>query len=88
MSKSLGEIFGDFTALAKAGWTPSQVKEILEIINTSPEITNGTTKVEQGEDGKVEIKKEEPKSAEEKEPEKKEPEEEKSDLEKLADLLK
>lgn len=29
---------GDLVSLAKAGWTPHQVKEVLEMIETSPKV--------------------------------------------------
>lgn len=29
-------IFSDIVALAKAGWTPKDIKEIMEIVETSP----------------------------------------------------
>lgn len=31
-------IFQDIVALAKAGWTPKQIKEILEMVETSPKV--------------------------------------------------
>ena len=58
----------DLVALAKAGWTPKQTKEILEMIETSPKV-----KEAESEDLKdVEIKKKEsikePEKAEEVDP--------------------
>lgn len=49
----------DLVTLAKAGWTPKQTKEILEMIETSPKV-----KEAEPEDLKpeVEIKPEEPKA--------------------------
>lgn len=50
---------GDLVSLAKAGWTPHQVKEVLEMIETSPKVKEAAP-----EDLKpVEIK-EEPKAEE------------------------
>ena len=46
----------DLVALAKAGWTPKQTKEILEMIETSPKVKEAETKDLKD----VEIKKEEP----------------------------
>lgn len=31
-------IFADLVTLAKAGWSPKQVKELLEMCETSPEV--------------------------------------------------
>lgn len=31
-------IFQDIVALAKAGWTPKQIKEVLEMVETSPKV--------------------------------------------------
>lgn len=46
----------DLVALAKAGWTPKQTKEILEMIETSPKVKEAEPK----DLNDVEIKKEEP----------------------------
>lgn len=46
----------DLVALAKAGWTPKQTKEILEMIETSPKVKEAEPKDLKD----VEIKKEEP----------------------------
>lgn len=35
-------IFQDIVALAKAGWTPKQIKEVLEAIETSPKVKEAT----------------------------------------------
>ena len=73
----------DIVALAKAGWTPRQTKEILEMIETSPEVK----KVEMKEDDKGEPvieKKEEPEVKEEA----KVKEEPQDDIATLINLLK
>lgn len=73
----------DIVALAKAGWTPKQTKEILEMIETSPEVK----KVEMKEDDKGEPvieKKEEPDVKEEA----KVKEEPQDDIATLINLLK
>ena len=46
----------DLVTLAKAGWTPKQTKEILEMIETSPKVKEAEPEDLKG----VEIKKEEP----------------------------
>lgn len=46
----------DLVALAKAGWSPKQTKEILEMIETSPKVKEAEPKDLKD----VEIKKEEP----------------------------
>lgn len=33
-------IFQDIVALAKAGWTPKQIKEVLEMVETSPKVAD------------------------------------------------
>lgn len=38
-------IFQDIVTLAKAGWTPKQIKEVLEMVETSPKVQE--TKVEE-----------------------------------------
>jgi len=38
-------IFSDIVALAKAGYSPKQVKELLEMVETSPKVAE--TKVEE-----------------------------------------
>lgn len=48
----------DLVTLAKAGWTPKQTKEILEMIETSPKVQEAEPKDLKPE---VEIKPEEPK---------------------------
>lgn len=48
-------IFQDIVALAKAGYSPKQVKELLEMVETSPKVKE--TKVEEA----IEQPKEEPK---------------------------
>lgn len=39
-------IFSDIVALAKAGWTPKDIKEIIEIVETSPKAKETETKPE------------------------------------------
>lgn len=51
-------IFQDIVALAKAGWTPKQIKEILEMVETSPKVQE--TKVEDLDKKEPEVKKTEP----------------------------
>lgn len=53
----------DLVSLAKAGWTPKQVKEVLEMIETSPKIKEAEPE-QLKEEVKEEIK-EEPKKEEE-----------------------
>lgn len=33
-------IFQDIVALAKAGWTPKQIKEVLEMVESSPKVAD------------------------------------------------
>lgn len=54
----------DIVALAKAGWTPKQTKEILEMIETSPEVKKAEIKEDEKGEPVIE-KKEEPEVKEE-----------------------
>ena len=58
----------DLVALAKAGWTPKQTKEILEMIETSPKVKEAETKDLKDVEIKKEEPTEEPKKAEEVDP--------------------
>ena len=58
----------DLVALAKAGWTPKQTKEILEMIETSPKVKEAEPKDLKGVEIKKEEYTEEPKKAEEVDP--------------------
>ena len=71
-------IFQDIVALAKAGWTPKQIKEVLEAIETSPKVKEATKE-------EVLDKKEEPKEQPKVEEKAEEP---KDDLQALIDILK
>lgn len=73
-------IFQDIVALAKAGWTPKQIKEVLEAIETSPKVKEATKE-------EVLDKKEEPKE-QTKVDAKNESAEPKDDLQALIDILK
>ena len=67
----------DLVSLAKAGWTPKQVKEVLEMIETSPKVKEAAP-----EDLKQEVKIDP-------QPEKKEEEKENEDpIEVLKNILK
>lgn len=69
-------IFQDIVALAKAGYSPKQVKELLEMVETSPKVKE--TKVE-------EVIEEQPK---EKEEQKKETSEEEDPIQSIINILK
>lgn len=60
-------IFSDIVALAKAGYSPKQVKELLEMVETSPAVKEADPKdvVDKKEDPKPEVNKEEPKAEDE-----------------------
>lgn len=58
----------DLVALAKAGWTPKQTKEILEMIETSPKVKEAEPKDLKDVEIKKEESIEEPKKAEEVDP--------------------
>lgn len=72
----------DLVTLAKAGYGPKQVKELIEVFQTDPKVKDAEVKPKP--DGTPEIKKEEPKDPEPK-PDPKEPED---DLAGLIKLLK
>lgn len=74
----------DLVALAKAGYGPKQVKELIEVFQTDPSVKDA--KVEKTDDGTPEIKKEpEAKSPEAQEPDKKQGED---DIATLINLIK
>lgn len=68
-------IFQDIVALAKAGYSPKQVKELLEMVETSPKVK----------ETKVEEVIEQPK---EKEEQKKETSEEEDPIQSIINILK
>ena len=53
-------IFSDLVALAKAGYSPKQVKELLEMVETSPKVKEASVE----EVKKAEEQKEQPKTEE------------------------
>ena len=55
----------DLVTLAKAGYGPKQVKELMEVFQTDPKVKD--EKIESDDKGTPEIKKEDPKPAENKE---------------------
>lgn len=57
-------IFQDIVTLAKAGWKPSEVKAVLEMLETSPAVKSAEVKKE--DDGTVKVEtKQEPSPSEE-----------------------
>lgn len=78
--------FQDIVTLAKAGWKPSEVKAVLEMLETSPAVKGAEVKKE--DDGTVKVEpKEEPAPSEDK-VDKKEMPSEKDDIAVLQELLK
>ena len=78
--------FQDIVTLAKAGWKPSEVKAVLEMLETSPAVKGAEVKKE--DDGTVKVEpKDEPAPSEDK-VDKKETPSEKDDIAILQDLLK
>lgn len=57
-------IFSDLVALAKAGYSPKQVKELLEMVETSPKVKE--TSVDEAKKLEKEQPKEQPKEEESK----------------------
>ena len=78
--------FQDIVDLARAGWKPSEVKAVLEMLETSPAVKGAEVKKE--DDGTVKVEpKEEPAPSEDK-ADKKETPSEKDYIAVLQDLLK
>lgn len=79
--------FQDIVDLARAGWKPSEVKAVLEMLETSPAVKGAEVKKE--EDGTVKVEpKEEPTPSEEKVDKKDETPTEQDDIAVLQNLLK
>ena len=78
--------FQDIVTLAKAGWKPSEVKAVLEMLETSPAVKGAEVRKE--DDGTVKVEpKDEPAPSEDK-VDKKETPSEKDDIAVLQELLK
>lgn len=79
--------FEDIVTLAKSGWTPKQVKEVLEMLETSPQVKDADAK---DLDKKKEERKEEVDDGDKKEekPDENKDVSEEDDIEILAKLLK
>lgn len=79
--------FEDIVTLAKSGWTPKQVKEVLEMLETSPQVKDADAK---DLDKKQEERKEEVDNGDKKEEQPNENKEdvEDDDIQMLAKLLK
>ena len=73
------DLIKDLADLARAGYKPSDVKDILESLRTDPDL-----KQEGGND----LKEKAPEESKKKEPEKKDPEEKKDNLDALAEIIK
>ena len=72
----------DIVELAKAGYKPSDVLKLLEVVETSPEVKKATAEI--SDNGGVEIKKDEVKE----EPKKENEGSDEDDITKLVKLLK
>lgn len=78
--------FQDIVDLARAGWKPSEVKAVLEMLETSPAVKGAEVKKE--EDGTVKVEpKEEPAPSEDKVDKKDETPKEQDDIAVLQKLL-
>lgn len=79
--------FEDIVTLAKSGWTPKQVKEVLEMLETSPQVKDADAK---DLDKKAEERKEEVDGGDKKEekPDENKDVSEEDDIQILAKLLK
>lgn len=79
--------FNDIVDLARAGWKPSEVKAVLEMLETSPAVKGAEVKKE--DDGTVKVEpKQEPASSEDKVDKKDETPKEEDDIAVLQKLLK